>query len=575
MQDGSPVLPALSPSPPGMQPAPMAANGGRSLAPLAQQPAVKAVHVYRNGDPFYRGRRMLIHEKRVGTFDIFLKDVTGRVQAPFGAVRNIYTPRSGHRVTSLEDLQPGECYVAGGKETFKKLDYLHIGENKKKPVDPMSQVKPVSHSRINVSARFRKNVQEPCTVFLIANGDIMNPVVRLLIPRKVLDQWELVLALVTDKVKLRNGAVHRLYTLEGMPIQDGSELENGQFYVAVGRDRFKKLPYGDIIFSKSSVRRAQGSKASSLPPINGYRKSKENRHERHTKSTGGSADTVDNLISPQPPKAKGKRNPEPQILNKPVRVKQKKEMNNNVVYQENASVLDKTTSDLSGAGSLGLEDRSNCKTQSIVILSYRLSSTSGIKLSQQVMEDDGIFKAGEDRSEMWGASEVQEDENTKVEVPVDQRVAETVEEEVRENEGQDGDGAAEETEEPEDDHTNVQEEHLHEEETGENEEHSMVSHEVEADHGKIHNDSEDVIDNYGDGHWEEDQPLNSVDTHGEVIGQINGDVYGREDEDDGHDGNTDDQSQVEDSLPRPTSSRLLEKVSTPTEDEKKELVDEM
>ncbi|XP_069586979.1 doublecortin domain-containing protein 2 isoform X4 [Ranitomeya imitator] len=452
MQDGSPVSPALAHSPPGrMQP--VAASGGRSLAPLAQQPAVKAVHVYRNGDPFYRGRRMLIHEKRVGTFDVFLKDVTGRVQAPFGAVRNIYTPKSGHRVTSLEDLQPGECYVAGGKETFKKLDYLHIGENKKKPVDPLSQVKPVSHSRINVSARFRKNVQEPCTVFLFANGDIMNPVVRLLIPRKVLDQWELVLALVTDKVKLRSGAVHRLYTLDGIPIHDGSELENGQFYVAVGRDKFKKLPYGDLIFTKSSVRRAQGSKASSLPPINGYRKSKENRHERHTKSTGGSADTVNNLMSPQPPNTKGKRNPEPQILNKPVRVKQKKEMNNNVVYQEN---------------------------------------------------DDGIFKAGEDRSEMWGASEVQEDENTKVEVPVDQRVAETVEEEVRENEGQDADGAAEETEGPEDDHNNVQEEHLHEEETGGNEEHSMTEY----------------------------------------------------------------------SLPRPTSSRLLEKVSTPTEGEKKELDDE-
>ncbi|XP_077126096.1 doublecortin domain-containing protein 2 isoform X3 [Ranitomeya variabilis] len=526
MQDGSPVSPALSRSPPGrMQP--VAANGGRSLAPLAQQPAVKAVHVYRNGDPFYRGRRLLIHERRVGTFDIFLKDVTGRVQAPFGAVRNIYTPKSGHRVTSLEDLQPGECYVAGGKETFKKLDYLHIGENKKKPIDPLSQsptddVKPVSHSRINVSARFRKNVQEPCTVFLFANGDIMNPVVRLLIPRKVLDQWELVLALVTDKVKLRSGAVHRLYTLEGIPIHDGSELENGQFYVAVGRDKFKKLPYGDLIFTKSSVRRAQGSKASSLPPINGYRKSKENRHERHTKSTGGSADTVNNLMSPQPPKTKGKRNPEPQILNKPVRVKQKKEMNNNVVYQEN---------------------------------------------------DDGIFKAGEDRSEMWGASEVQEDENTKVEVPVDQRVAETVEEEVRENEGQDADGAAEETEEPEDDHNNVQEERLHEEETGENEEHSMVSHEVEADHGKRHNDSEDVIDNYGDGHWEEDQHLNSVDTEGEGNGQINGAIYGRE-EDEGHDGNTTDQNQAEYSLPRPTSSRLLEKVSTPTEGEKKELDDE-
>ncbi|XP_075682689.1 doublecortin domain-containing protein 2 isoform X1 [Rhinoderma darwinii] len=560
-----------------MQPVPAATNGGRSLAPLAQQPAVKAVHVYRNGDPFYRGRRLLIHEKRVGTFDIFLKDVTGRVQAPFGAVRNIYTPRNGHRVTSLEDLQPGECYVAGGKETFKKLDYLHIGENKKKPVDPLSQsptedVKPVSHSRINVSARFRKNVQEPCTVFLIANGDIMNPVVRLLIPRKVLDQWEFVLAMVTDKVKLRSGAVHRLYTLEGIPIHDGSELENGQFYVAVGRDKFKKLPYSDLIFSKSSVRRAQGSKASSLPPINGYRKSKENRHERHTKSTGGSADAVNNLISPQPPKTKGKRNPESHIMNKPVRVKQKQEMNNNVVYQENASVLDKTTSDLCGAGCVGLEDRSNCKTQTIVILSYRLSSSSGIKLSQQVMEDDGIFRADEDRSEMWGASEVQEDENTKVEVPVDQRVAETVEEEERDNDGQDGDESAEEEEEEQEDGlNNVQADHLHEEETGENDEHSMVSHEVEANHGKMHNDSEDVNDNYGDGLWEEDQHLNSVNTHGEAIGQINGDIYGRE-EVEVHDGNTNDQSQAEYSLPRPTSSRLLEKVSTPSESEKKDFV---
>lgn len=343
-------------------------------------------------------------------------------------------------------------------------------------------------------------------MFLIANGDLMNPVVRLLIPRRVMDQWELVLAMVTEKVKLRNGAVHRLYTLEGIPIHDGSELENGQFYVAVGRDKFKRLPYSDLIFSKSSVRRAQGSKASSLPPINGYRKSKENRHERHTKSTGGSADTVDNLISPQPPKTKEKRNPEPQILIKPVRVKQKKEMNNNVVYQEN---------------------------------------------------DDGIFKAGEDRSEMWGASEVQEDENTKVEVPVDQRVAETVEEEVRENEAEDGE-EAEEAEEQEDDHNNVHADHLHDEETDENEEHSMVSHEVEANHGKMHNDSEDVIDNYGDGHWEEDQHLNSVDAHGEF--EV------REDEDEFLDGKTNDQAEY--SLPRPTSSRLLEKASSPTEGEK-------
>ncbi|XP_053324101.1 doublecortin domain-containing protein 2 [Spea bombifrons] len=442
-----------------MQPAQVAGGGGRTLAPLAQQPAVKAVHVYRNGDPFFRGRRMLIHEKRVGTFEVFLKDVTGGVQAPFGAVRNLYTPRNGHRITSLEDLQPGECYVAGGRETFKKMDYLHIGEIKKRPVDPLSQVKPVSHSRINVSARFRKIVQEPCTIFLIANGDTMNPVVRLLIPRRILEQWELVLAMVTEKVRLRNGAVHRLYTLEGTPIQDGSELENGQFYVAVGREKFKKLPYNDLIFSKSSVRRAHGSKASSLPPINGFRKSKENRHERQTKSTGGSTDTVDNIISPQPPKAKEKKKHEPQILTKPVQVR----LNNGQLVNENYPD-----------------------------------------------NDDGIFKASEDRSEMWGASEVQEDENTKVEVPVDQRVAETVEEEEKAN---------------------------------------------------IDNADEDANEDEAVAEAEEEDTQNNI-IH-EDANEDEAEVAEETEDAEGH-------SMAEYSLPRPTSSRLLEKVSTPSEAEKNE-----
>lgn len=85
------------------------------------QPTVKSVLVYRNGDPFFPGRRIVIHEKKVSNFDVFLKEVTGGVQAPFGAVRNIYTPRGGHRVRQLEELQSGEQYVAGGREAFKKL----------------------------------------------------------------------------------------------------------------------------------------------------------------------------------------------------------------------------------------------------------------------------------------------------------------------------------------------------------------------------------------------------------------------------------------------------------------------
>nr|XP_008260730.2 doublecortin domain-containing protein 2 isoform X2 [Oryctolagus cuniculus] len=359
----------------GRRPAGRMSGSGARPSHLSQ-PVVKSVLVYRNGDPFFAGRRVVIHEKKVSSFDVFLKEVTGGVQAPFGAVRNIYTPLTGHRIRKLDQIQSGGNYVAGGQEAFKKLNYLDIGDNKKRPMEVVNtEVKPVIHSRINVSARFRKSLQEPRTIFLIANGDLINPASRLLIPRKALSQWDHILQMVTEKITLRSGAVHRLYTLEGKLVESGAELENGQFYVAVGRDKFKKLPYSELLFDKSTMRRPYGQKASSLPPIVGSRKSKGSGNDRQSKSTIGSSDNS----SPQPLKRKGKK--EDVSSEKPTTVKQ------NVKLQNSQQTV-----------------------------------------PSSVLEE-GIFKAGAERSEMRGAAEVQEDEDTQVEVPVDQRPAEIVDEE--------------------------------------------------------------------------------------------------------------------------------------------------
>ncbi|NWQ96441.1 DCDC2 protein, partial [Burhinus bistriatus] len=336
------------------------------------QPMVKSVLVYRNGDPFFPGRRIVINEKKVSNFEVFLKEVTGGVKAPFGAVRNIYTPRGGHRVRQLEDLQSGEQYVAGGREAFKKLNYLDIGETKKKTAEVNNEVKPVTHSRITVSARFRKTPQEPYTIFLIANGDLISPVVRLLIPRKTLNHWDHILEMVTGKVTLRSGAVHRLYTLDGKFVQNGSDLENGQIYVAVGREKFKKLPYGDLLFSKPTMRRPQGSKASVLPPIVGSRKSKGSGNDRQSKSTVGSSDPGENSSSPQLPKGKDKKSQNP---------------------EDSVSVI------VPHGVAIGLNFLPLC-----------LFPIAG----------EDVYKATEEGSEMWGAAEVQEDEDTRVEVPLDQ-----------------------------------------------------------------------------------------------------------------------------------------------------------
>ncbi|KAM6444441.1 LOW QUALITY PROTEIN: doublecortin domain-containing protein 2 [Rhynochetos jubatus] len=373
------------------------------------QPMVKSVLVYRNGDPFFPGRRIVINEKKMSNFEVFLKEVTGGVKAPFGAVRNIYTPRSGHRVRQLEELQSGEQYVAGGREGFKKLNYLDIGETKKKNAEvnneqsTVEDVKPVTRSRITVSARFRKSLQEPYTIFLIANGDLISPVVRLLIPRKTLSHWDHILEMITVKVTLRSGAVQRLYTLNGKLVQNGSELENGQFYVAVGREKFKKLPYGDLLFSKSAIGRPQGSKAFVLPPIVGSRKFKGSGNDWQSKSTVRSSDPGGNSSSPQPPKGKDKKSQNPE-------------------------------------DSVSRQHFSNNSTK------VKETVTASTRIFQDNGEDN--YKARQEWSEMWGAAEVQEDEDTHVEVPLDQRPAETVdEEENAEEENDKGEKAYKEEEE--------------------------------------------------------------------------------------------------------------------------------
>ncbi|KAI1894088.1 hypothetical protein AGOR_G00112230 [Albula goreensis] len=265
------------------------------------QPVVKNIFMYRNGDPYFEARRLVINEKRVSNFETFLKEVTGGIQAPYGAVRTIYTPKAGHRVCSLEHLQHGEQYVAAGKEKFKKLDYVHIGTKKKKMLQNNGQVKPVPQNRIVVSARFLKPIKEPCAIFVVANGDVLNPAVRLLIPQRVLVQYERVLEMITEKMGLRIlGGVRSLYTFDGTVVNEGKDLENGQFYVAVGREKFKKLPYSELLFTKPvGVRRFIGSKAASLPPIYRFRKQNMNQVGRdQSKSMVSCSEVGDPKTSP-------------------------------------------------------------------------------------------------------------------------------------------------------------------------------------------------------------------------------------------------------------------------------------
>lgn len=353
------------------------ATASRGAPP--QPPAAKSVIVYRNGDPFFTGRRFLIN-KQVSTFDTFLNQVTKGINAPFGAVRNIYTSKEGHRVFDLDELENGACYVAAGVEKFKPLDYLQI--TTKKPQKKINEmIRPVVHSRIIVSARWKKYNYEPCTINVFTNGDLLIPPVRLLLPKHTVQDWNRVLALITDKVHLRTGATQRLCTIDGRPLLGAAELENNEYYVAVGSEKFKKLPYYQVLSKKITVRETQGFHSDLLPPIRRGRKArgKSEGDSSHSTTDGQVLVGAPQMVQGQSKdlEAKPSREKNSIFRAKPMKVKHHKH----------------------SAGPLA------------------------------EYEDNGVFKAQDARKETQDAAEVREDADMRVDLPIDQIPAEVVHEE--------------------------------------------------------------------------------------------------------------------------------------------------
>jgi hypothetical protein len=81
----------------------------------------RAVKILRNGDSFFPGRAFVINQRKYPMLDVFLDDASQALRANFGAVRCIYTPKTGTRLQDISELEDHRTYVASGGERFKKL----------------------------------------------------------------------------------------------------------------------------------------------------------------------------------------------------------------------------------------------------------------------------------------------------------------------------------------------------------------------------------------------------------------------------------------------------------------------
>ncbi|XP_063689688.1 doublecortin domain-containing protein 2-like isoform X9 [Bolinopsis microptera] len=218
----------------------------------------KHVTVLRNGDGKYEGRKFVVSRRRYRTFDALLSDITHQISAPFGAVRRLYTPKGSRQVLGIDDLEGGATYVAGGSERFKKINYnpqLSPGKNwgftaKIKPGfladDPPPLVLPKKNKKYaQRSAQFHK-VRQPVQFTVFRNGLPSDKGTRFLLKAREMKSFETVLSIISFKIRLVEGAVRRLFTLEGGILHGPEDVVDGGIYVACGHRRFIAASYGEL-----------------------------------------------------------------------------------------------------------------------------------------------------------------------------------------------------------------------------------------------------------------------------------------------------------------------------------------
>ncbi|XP_029451672.1 doublecortin domain-containing protein 2C isoform X5 [Rhinatrema bivittatum] len=166
----------------------------------------RSVLFYRNGDPFFVGRKLVINGRHVPTFDALLSELTQHVKVPQGAVLRLYTPREGHPITALDQILPGETYVISSKEPFQKLDYLNI-VLKKPQIKPKKVIKPVVHSRLRVPSKWETSLKPAFFINVLRNGDLLQSPLRIVLPKYGFKDWNSIRTVISEKTRLISGPV--------------------------------------------------------------------------------------------------------------------------------------------------------------------------------------------------------------------------------------------------------------------------------------------------------------------------------------------------------------------------------
>ncbi|XP_034532466.1 serine/threonine-protein kinase DCLK2-like [Notolabrus celidotus] len=235
----------------------------RTLQALTSEKRAKKVRFCRNGDRYFKGLVYAVSSDRFRSYDALLMELTrslaDNLHLPQG-VRAIYTIDGSKKITSMDELVEGECYVCASNEPYRKVDYTKVSIPSWKPgasagISTTAGTARPATASTGVSAstgatfkdrsesresRESKDYIKPKLVTVIRSGVKPRKAVRILLNKKTAHSFDQVLADITEAIKLDSGAVKRLYTLDGKQLTCLQDFfGDDDVFMACGPEKFR------------------------------------------------------------------------------------------------------------------------------------------------------------------------------------------------------------------------------------------------------------------------------------------------------------------------------------------------
>merc|ERR1719270_23678 len=231
-----------------------------SIIQVSADKRAKKVKFYINGDKFFKGAVIAVNNEKFRTFDKLLEHMTkimcNQVTLPNG-VRYIFS-LEGKTVTDLDSILTGESYVCSSLSSFKKLDYISLAEEDhtwnrvkrdtyylgmRNGVVKRDHFRTSGHSKSFQTAKSSRENDEPKVeikpriITVLRSGTRPRKAVRVLLNNRNTRSLDMLLADLTNTVKLDTGAVRKIYTLAGKAVNALIDLGDEEVFIAYGVDK--------------------------------------------------------------------------------------------------------------------------------------------------------------------------------------------------------------------------------------------------------------------------------------------------------------------------------------------------